>query len=165
MAAVETCEPPPHALLRIYSNEYTDCYTTDLARRVTHADFVDAFYNTRLFKLERIVLTLIGKPSTDADARELANGQREAFAAWTVERRATDQLLLCDFQGKTRSWLMVEPRSSGTRLYFGSAVIKRVGSKGGDKRMSAGFRAMLGFHKRYSRGLLGAAHRSLMSEG
>ena len=162
MAAVETCEPPPHALLRVYSSEYTDCYATDIARRVTHADFVDAFYNTRLFKLERIVLALIGKPSTDADARDLANGRRETFAAWTVERRGIDQLLLCDFQGKTRSWLMVEPRGTGTRLYFGSAVMKRSGRLAGGKRMSAGFRALLGFHRRYSRGLLGAAQRALM---
>jgi hypothetical protein len=164
MPAVEACELPSHALLRIYSSEYTDCYATDIARHVTHADFVDAFYNTRLFKLERFVLTLIGKPSTDADPRELANGRRETFAAWTVERRAIDQLLLCDFQGKTRSWLMVEPRANGTRLYFGSAVVKRAGTVAGEKKMSGGFRALLGFHRRYSRGLLGAARRALLRE-
>lgn len=162
IATVETCEPPPNALLRTYSSEYTDCYATDIARPVAHADFVDAFYNTRLFKLERILLTLIGKPSADADARELANGRLEAFAAWTVERRAVDQLLLCDFQGKTRSWLMVEPRGNGTRLYFGSAVVMRAGTGVGEKRMSGGFRALLGFHRRYSRGLLGAARRALL---
>ena len=162
MPTVEACELPPHALLRIYSSEYTDCYATDIARPVTHADFVDAFYNTRLFKLERIVLTLIGKPSTDADPRELAIGRRETFAAWTVERRAPDQLLLCDFQGKTRSWLMVEPRGNSTRLYFGSAVVKRDGNGAGEKKMTGGFRALLEFHRRYSRGLLGAAHRALL---
>jgi hypothetical protein len=162
MSVVEACEPPQNALLRIYSSEYIDCYATDIARQVTHADFVAAFYNTRLFKLERIVLTLIGKPSTDADALELANERRETFAAWTVERRAIDQLLLCDFQGKTRSWLMVEPRGTGTRLYFGSAVVKRAGNGIGEKKMSGGFRALLGFHRRYSRGLLGAARRALV---
>jgi hypothetical protein len=162
MPVVEACESPPHALLRVYSNEYTDCYATDVARRVTHADFVDAFYTTRLFKLERIVLALIGKPSTDADARELAIGRRDTFAAWTVERRAPDQLLLCDFQGKTRSWLMVEPRGNGTRLYFGSAVVKRAANEAGEKQMTGGFRALLGFHRRYSRGLLAAAHRALL---
>jgi hypothetical protein len=165
MPDVEACEPPRNALLRVYSSEYTDCYATDVPRRVTHADFVAAFYSTRLFKLERIVLTLIGKPSTDADARELADGRRETFAAWTVERRGVDQLLLRDFQGKTRSWLMVEPREIGTRLYFGSVVIKRSDSGNGEKRMSGGFRAMLGFHKRYSRGLLSAARRALARAG
>ncbi len=162
MPAIEACEPPPHALLRLYSSEYTDCYATDIARRVTHADFVFAFYNTRLFRLERIVLSLIGMPSTDADVRELATGRRESFAAWTVERRASDQLLLCDFQGKTRSWLMVEPRGDGTRLYFGSAVVKRPVKATGERTMSGGFRALLGFHRRYSRGLLAAAHRALL---
>lgn len=161
MPDVRLCEPPQNALLRIYSSEYTDCYSTDIPHRVSHADFVAAFYNTPLFKLERIVLTLIGKPSADADARELADGRRQTFAAWSVERRAMDQLLLCDFQGKTRSWLMVEAQERGTRLYFGSAVMKRTGSPTGEKRMSGGFRAMLGFHQRYSRGLLSAARRAL----
>jgi hypothetical protein len=161
MTDVEERELPPNALLRVYSGEYTDCYATDVPRRVTHADFVAAFYNTRLFKLERLVLTLIGKPSTDEAARELAEGKRDAYAAWSVERRAIDQLLLCDFQGKTRSWLMVEPIANGTRLYFGSAVIKRIDGTG-DKSMSGGFRALLGFHRRYSRGLLGAARRALL---
>jgi hypothetical protein len=164
IATVESCEVPPNALLRLYSSEYTDCYTADIARRVTHAEFVGAFYATWLFKLERIVLTLIGKPSTDADVRELANGRLEAFAAWTVERRAIDQLLLCDFQGKTRSWLMVEPRGNGTRLYFGSAVMKRAGNGVGERKMSGGFHALLGFHRRYSRGLLGAARRALLRD-
>jgi hypothetical protein len=162
MPDVEICEPPQNALLRIYTGEYTDCYATDISRRITHAEFVTAFYNTPLFKLERIVLTLIGRPSTDAGARELADGRRDDYAAWTVERRAIDQLLLCDFQGKTRSWLMVESRESGTRLYFGSAVMKRSGGRAGEKKMSGGFRALLGFHQRYSRALLGAAHRALL---
>ena len=162
MPDIEACELPQNALLRIYSGEYTDCFATEIPRRVTHAEFVAAFYNTRLFKLERIVLTLIGKSSTDADARELAIGRRDAFAAWTVERREIDQLLLCDFQGKTRSWLMVEPRVDGTRLYFGSAVMKSVDSGTGSKRMSGGFRALLGFHRRYSRALLDAACRALL---
>ncbi len=165
MPDVEIRELPQNALLRIYSGEYTDCYSTDIPHRVSHADFVAAFYNTRLFRLERIVLRLIGKPSTDAEARELAEGKRQSFAAWTVERRAMDQLLLCDFQGKTRSWLMIEPQEPGTRLYFGSAVMKRIDSGKGEKSMSGGFRAMLGFHKQYSRGLLSAARRALVRAG
>lgn len=161
MAVVEACELPRDALLRAYASDYSDCYATDVARRVRHAEYVAAFYTTPLFKLERFVLTLIGKPSTDAGAAELANGSREDFAAWTVERRATDQLLLCDFQGKTRSWLMVEPRGDGSRLYFGSAVLTHADAATGGKRMTPGFRALLGFHARYSRALLRAASRAL----
>jgi hypothetical protein len=162
---IRSRELPENALLRVYSRDYTDCYATEIPRRVTHAEFVAAFYNTRLFKLERFVLMLIGKPSTDTDARELAEGKREAYAAWTVERRAPDQLLLCDFQGKTRSWLMIEPRGESTRLYFGSAVIKSADDGKGEKSLTRGFHALLGFHQRYSRALLSAAHRALMRTG
>ncbi|MBC8026654.1 MAG: hypothetical protein H7Y89_11710, partial [Steroidobacteraceae bacterium] len=88
----------------------------------------------------------------------------EGFAAWTVERRAEDQLLLCDFQGKTRSWLMVELKGGTSRLYFGSAVVKPRGSNG-EKRMTGGFQVLLGFHKRYSHALLSAARRALIRAG
>jgi hypothetical protein len=161
-ADIRTCELPEYALLRVYSRDYTDCYTTAIPRRVTHAEFVAAFYNTRLFKLERFVLMLIGKPSTDTGAHELAEGRRSAYAAWTVERRAPDQLLLCDFQGKTRSWLMVEPEGESTRLYFGSAVVKSADKGNGERALTRGFHALLGFHRRYSRALLSAALRALM---
>jgi hypothetical protein len=161
-AGIRTCELPEGALLRVYSRDYTDCFTTEIPRRVTHGEFVAAFYNTRLFKLERFVLMLIGKPSTDADAHELAAGKRASYAAWTVERRVPDQLLLCDFQGKTRSWLMVEPEGESTRLYFGSAVVKSADTGNGEKSLTRGFNALLGFHQRYSRALLTAARRALL---
>lgn len=156
-------ELPANALLRAYTDagDYTDCFTTELPRRVTHADFVVAFYNSPLFKLERFVLRLIGKPSADGQARELAEGRRETYAAWSVERRAPDQILLCDFQGKTRSWLMVESLGESTRLYFGSAVVKPRAAPGGEKRMTRGFRALLGFHQAYSRALLATARARL----
>jgi hypothetical protein len=166
MDDVRACELPQDALLRVYvtAGDYADCFATKIPRHVTHAEFVVAFYNTRLFKLERLILTFIGKPSTDAHARALAEGERDSFAAWTVERRATDQLLLRDFQGKTRSWLMVEPNAGATCLYFGSAVVKPRSSSG-EKRMTGGFQALLGFHQRYSRALLSAARRTLMRAG
>jgi hypothetical protein len=163
MPDVYACELPRQSLLSPYATagDYTDCFTTEIPRGATHAEFVAAFYNTRLFKLERLILAFIGKPSTDAGARELAEGKRAAFAAWTVERRAVDQLLLCDFQGKTRSWLMVESKGATTRLYFGSAVVKPRGGNG-EKRMTGGFQALLGFHTRYSQALLSAARRALL---
>ena len=69
-----------------------------------------AFYTTWLFRLERWILRLaVARPSTDEEAHQLARGEREAFAAWSVEARAPDQLLMCDFTGRTRSWLMVVP--------------------------------------------------------
>jgi hypothetical protein len=150
---------PPHALLRAYELEggYVDCFSADLPRAVTHAQYVEAFYCTPLFRTERVILRFaIGKPSTDAQARQLAAGTLEAFAAWTVEKRAENQLLLCDIYGRTRSWLMVEAIPGGTRLYFGSAVVPKA-------RRQPTFRALLAFHTLYSKALLGSARRRLRS--
>jgi hypothetical protein len=139
---------------------YADCYVTELPLVVTHAEFVEAFYTTWLFKLERRILAwLVEKPSTDAEARALADGARDAFAAWSVEARTGNQLLMCDFQSRTRSWLMVEPGPASTRLLFGSGIVPRVDR--GKKRMGPGFRALLGFHKLYSRALLASARARL----
>ncbi|MCX7357806.1 MAG: hypothetical protein NT015_06665 [Alphaproteobacteria bacterium] len=87
----------------------------------------------------------------------MARGETEKFAAWTVEARAADQLLVCDYLSRTRSWLMVEPiEGGGTRLYFGTAVVP-VGIGSGRARLGFPFNALLPFHKLYARALLGAA--------
>jgi hypothetical protein len=146
-------------LLRAYVDKgaYTDCYAVDIAQSVAFADYVEAFYTSRAFKCERLALRLIGKPSSDADARRLARGEADAFAAWSVEARAPDQVLMCDFMRRTRSWLMVAPiEGGGSRLYFGSAVVP-VGIGSGKARLGFPFSALLGFHNLYSKILLGAA--------
>lgn len=78
---IERCEIPPDALLRRYrvDGTYTDCYATGSAGRITLARFVEAFYTTRLFRLERFVLALGGMPSTD-------------FGPWARPRPAPDQV-------------------------------------------------------------------------
>jgi hypothetical protein len=167
-ARIHDCELPPQALLRRYSGKdgYTDCYFLDVPGAVTQADYIAAFYTTWVFKLERALLSwFASRPSTDVQAHELAHAQRTSFAAWTVESREDDQLLLCDFLGNTRSWLMTVPASEGvsTRLFFGSAVVARVDRRTGDRKMGFTFRALLGFHKIYSRVLLAAAARRLRS--
>lgn len=156
---------PANALHAHYAGQgaYLDCYVTDLDTPVTHAQFVEAFYTTWLFKLERWILArAVNKPSTDAQAREIARGQRADFAAWTQEARATDQLLMCDHLGVTRSWLMVTPAAAGggTRLYFGSVVTARRNRRG-ELELGRSYRLLLGFHKLYSRALLAAARSKL----
>ena len=49
---------PDEALHAKYerAGAYTDCFTTEVAGRVTHAQFVEAFYTSRVFKLERLIL-------------------------------------------------------------------------------------------------------------
>ena len=108
-----TAEPmPDQALLSRYREKkaFTDCYIVDVPQPVSLAQYVEAFYTTPLFRLERFVLTFaVAKSSSDADARVMARGESAKFAAWTVEDRTDDQILLCDFLGKTRSWLMCAP--------------------------------------------------------
>lgn len=168
---VRSCPLPDGALLRGYLREgaYTDCYVTDFAGLVSHAQYVTAFYTTFLFKLERLILAwCASKPSTDAGAEQLAAGTSEVFAAWHVEQRSENQLLLCDFRGATRSWLMVAPGTNGssqsTRLYFGSAVVARRNARTGTPRLALGFRLLLGFHKCYSVLLLCSAQRRLKTQ-
>jgi hypothetical protein len=163
-------ELPAHALLARYRADgaFTDCWIADLSRPVTHADYVEAFYTTPLFGVERRLLAwFASKPSTAAQARLLAECRAETFAAWTVEARAADQLLLCDFTRRTRSWLMVEPLAdgAGTRLYFGSAVVPRRDATGVGGSMGVAFHALSGFHAVYSRALLGAARTRLLKAG
>ena len=164
MAAVQACELPAGALLRKYlhGGGYADCYFVEVARPVSHVEFVEAFYTTAIFKVERQLLArFVAKPSTDRDARELARGELDYFAAWTVEARSPDQVLLADFQGRTRSWLMCAPATTNasprTRLYFGSAVVPPTRARSRQEGMGVTFKALLGFHKLYSRALLRAA--------
>jgi hypothetical protein len=159
--AIRPCALPAGALLERYrrGGHYTDCYVAQTAAAVTGADYVAAFYTTPVFKLERLILKwAVSRPSTDAQARELAGGLRDDFAAWDVEARAPEQLLMRDLYGRTCSWLMAEPSASGgTRLYFGSAVVVAPGRA----QPGGAFRPLLGFHKLYSRVLLRAARSRL----
>jgi hypothetical protein len=168
MAAVLTGELPDNALLRRYLERgaYADCYFIEVGRLVTLAEYVEAFYTTSLFKLERVLLSgFLSMPSTDAQARELGAGALDKFAAWSVEAREASQILLGDFRGRTCSWLMVVPgcKEGTTRLYFGSAVVPAFDRKSGKWKMGSAFRALLGFHKLYSRMLLRAAAGRLES--
>ena len=167
--SITACALPPDSLLQGIANSgaYVDCYTTTINRSVSQAAFIEAFYTTAIFKLERLILRMaVARPSTDTEAGQLARGERDSFAAWTVEQRSDEQLLLRDFAGATRSWLMVSSlptdQSSMTRLYFGSAVVPVRDPETGRSRMSFAFSALLGFHKLYARALLLAAKSRLI---
>lgn len=150
MFSIESCPLPEKALLKRYAQQgaYTDCYRTEVTGTITHVQFVKAFYTTKLFKLERFILKwAVSKLSSDDQALQLAKGETDSFAAWHVEGRCEDQLLLTDFRGRTRSWLMVAPvgNDNKTRLYFGSAVVRQK-----DSRDSLMFSVLVRFHKIYS---------------
>ena len=165
MTSIDTCALPRESLLQRLANEgaYTDCYTAEVAHSVSHAQFIETFYTGGLFKLERSLLSLfLSKPSTDAQARQLAVGELCKFTAWRVEDRTANELLMCAVGGRTRSWLMVSagPEQT-TRLYFGSAVVPVANKTTGKPSMGFVFKALLGFHKLYSRLLLGSARARL----
>ena len=165
MAPQETPPPPDSLLARLAQarGAFADAYALQLPRTVTLAEFVEAFYTTRLFRLERSLLALSGKPSSDAAARALARGEGQRLAVWTVEAREGDELLLHEDSGITRSWFKAQAGEGGTTLWFGSAVVPRRRGPGGEARFSWLFHALLGLHRRYSRALLSAAARRLQA--
>ena len=148
-----------------HQGAYVDCYVADIDRVVTFEQFIGAFYTTWLFKLERWILAWTGKkPSSDEEAHEIAHAQRRRFAAWSEEARTSDQLLMCDYRGATRSWFMLEPHERGARLYFGSVVTARQNPRNGRLELGVGYRLLLGFHKLYSRALLRTARSKLRKQ-
>jgi hypothetical protein len=138
-----------------------DCFSVAVAQPVSLSEFVHAFYASPVFRIERAILrVLAGAPSTDAEARGVADGSGSSFAIWRVGERTTTQLLMCDRFEKTRSWFQVVPmEGGGTLLRFGSAVAANRNRKTEALWVGRGFRWLMGFHVLYSRVLLGAALR------
>jgi hypothetical protein len=129
--------------------------------------YVSAFYTTPLFRVERWILEwAAGKPSTDAEVQALAVGHDVPFAAWRVEDRTADQLLLGDFTGRTKSWLRVATAAGDagrTHLFFGSAVLPSLDPRTGTRRLGSLFGALLPFHRLYSKLLLAAAAKRVVA--
>ncbi len=167
MWSIDVSDLPESSLLLRFHEEaaYTDCYVTKVDRIITLGEYIEAFYTTRLFKIERLILKWVAsKPSTDHEVGLLADNHLNTFSAWNVEARETDQILLADYLGRTKSWLMLKPAHSPaptTCLYFGSVVVPTRDKATGLLSMGKAFRAMLPFHKVYSQALLAAAKAQL----
>lgn len=163
---------PDESLLRTYPGGARpecwrgqgDCFAVSVDRVVTLAEFVLAFYTSPVFRIERLILGLLaGAPSTDAEARRLADGSGISFAIWRVGERTATQLLVCDRYERTRSWFRVVPLSNGkTLLQFGSAVASRSGDQRMTKIRVSLFRLLLKFHVVYSQVLLHGAKRGVL---
>jgi hypothetical protein len=176
MPSIKQIAVPTDALLSTFHggrhpelwSAYRDCYAVAIDGAVSLVQFVNAFYTTPLFRIERWLLGFLPRgASTDAEAAAVAAGTGERFAVWSVGARTDSELLMCDRYERTRSWFRVVPGNSGgrlqTTLYFGSGVAARRTPTGG-LRMGAGFGALLAFHRVYSRLLLGAAWRKLAAQ-
>jgi hypothetical protein len=146
---------PPGALLERYRGDgaYVDCLECHLPHPVSLEKLIRAFFSSRVFRPERWAIgVLLGLRATDADVALLAAGRTQRFSAWTVEARTGIQIMLCDYQGRTRSWLMAEPTAAGTALRFGTAVIPQ--AKQVENLL---FKALTGLHRFYARRLLASA--------
>ena len=157
---VRACPVPHDALLQRYverSGAYTDCFEVGFAGEADLSAFLNAFYTTWLFRLERTVLTLVlRRRIRDIDVAALAQGRADTFAVWKVEAREAQQILLCDNSGATRSFLRVVPEEGGkTQLLFGSAVVGKASGPSFLVRVTV---PLLQF---YSRALLRLAERRL----
>jgi hypothetical protein len=172
MSSILQVPVPEESLLRTYRGgarpdrwgNQGDCFSVCVERVVSLADFVFAFYTSPVFRVERWILALVAKsPSTDAQARAVADESSRDFALWQVAERTDTQLLMCDRYEMTRSWFRVVPQGDGrTVLQFGSAVAAHRDQKTGAASMKRGFRWLMGFHVLYSKVLLGAASRRVM---
>jgi len=168
MAKIENIAVPKGSLLAEFGppGAYRDCFIREVPGSVKLEQFVERFYCSAAFRPERIVLGLIGKGASNADARAVARGEVESFAAWSVvERREAprsgsggedgpqgqpvaqhrSEILLQDFRGTTASWLAVQPHGQSTKLLFGSWV--------GEPDRGI-VKALMPFHRWYSRVLL-----------
>jgi hypothetical protein len=158
MAGVTACDVPEGSLLAAFGGpqDYRDCFAREVAGTVTLEEFIERFYCSMAFRPERMVLGLIGRGASNADAQALARRQADAIAVWKVVERREDEILLESRGTGTASWLAVEPLPAGpaatgqkiprTRLLFGSWV--------GNLEQS-GWRVMRRPHQWYSRFLLG----------
>jgi hypothetical protein len=163
MPLVTACPLPDIALLRRHADRpgcLSDCFRAALPRAISLPELVRAFYDSRAFAPEALLLRLATGRDMGPDARRaLADGVADHFGMWRVEARNDTQLVMAVGDGPIRSWWMVDPAPGGqTHLYFGSAVLPRPGAV---PRVPAPIRASHGLHKLYSRLLLGSTVKRL----
>lgn len=156
----DAMQPPENSLIAPYhgaEGHYVDCFACAAPDAATLPAFIVAFYTQPLFQAERLVLRLAARsPSTDAEAKALADGARDTFAVWRVAGRSDWDILLADASGRTLSWLGV----GDGQLWFGSVVVP-VRDRRGRLTLGPVFQTLLGVHKVYSRALLAGAVRRI----
>jgi len=169
MSKIIEAETPSDALSAKYLEDgaFVDCYYIDFPEEITLDRYIEAFYTTSLFKVERTILSIVTfKQTTDSEAAELSLGKSNSYSIWTVESRNSNQILLCDFTKKTRSWLMVKTLKNEetviSRLFFGSVVVPSKVSKSGHASFGLLFHLFSRFHLSYSKALLNSAYKNLL---
>ena len=162
--SVSATELPSDSIAKPYADQgrYVDCFSVTVDAKLSFNRYLVGFYTSRVFKLERLVLKyVVSKPSTDQQALELASGQRDTFAAWSQEARSDRQIIMCDYQQLTRSWLMLEPDGESTTLYFGTIIVPKGRAETRGDQMGLIFKLTLWGHLLYSCILLRSAVSNL----
>ena len=160
--------PRPHgALVERYASrgDYVDCFAVDVSGAVSISELVDAFFGSRAFEPERRILRALGR-SSPIDSTGLTTGTQERPAAWTVEARSANQVLLCDFLSFTRCWLMVEVSpddAARSRLYFGTAFARTRNPSAANFALRLVFSVLRPLHSAYAKILLNGAAARLRS--
>lgn len=170
MSNIIEAEIPPDALSARYVEEaaFVDCYYIEIPKEITLDRYIEAFYTTPLFKVERTILSIATfKAASDREAAELSLEKSNSYSIWTVENRNSNQIILRDFTKKTRSWLMVKTlkneESVISRLFFGSVVVPSKVSDSGHASFGVLFHLLSRFHLWYSKALLKAAYKKLLN--
>lgn len=165
MSQITATALPETAFLARYEAQpdtHTDCFQVTLPKHIPLEDFINAFFNSLLFRIERLILKLtVKKPSTDEDIAKLANGTSDTMAAWQLEQRDENQILLEVPQTPIRTWLMRRTDGDHTHLYFGSAILPSRKDRHGKPAMGHLFFVLTWFHILYARALLYLAKRAL----
>lgn len=168
MTQVSAPELPPESLLaRLRGPEcYRDAFRASLPGEVSLGELVTAFFSSRVFLTERMALHLIGRGAGQAEIAALAAGETQRFAAWEMEAREENQLLMHDFLDQTCCWLAVSTRGPDGAL-CGPLPVPEVGRTfiwfGTGVREVGGpiMRHLQGAHRFYARQLLAGAARGL----
>ena len=163
VSPVEAAPVPVSSLLATAPGErdYADCWCCEIAGSAGLSQLIEAFFTCPAFRPERLTLAAIGKGGSDAEARALAQGETDRFAAWTLVERREDEILLEDFAHRTRCWLAVAPQVGHTRVSFGTAILARTGDGGADRAENLAFRALVPFHRFYARRLIASAAKRI----
>ena len=138
MTRIAALPPPETSLLAQRRGEdwYRDAFRACVPGHVTLGTFVTEFFAGPAFLPERMALHLIGRGAGAAEIAALAEGTATRFAAWEMEAREADQLLMHDFLDRTCCWLAVShegdasdlgaPHNAGEReqrfLWFGTGL-------------------------------------------
>jgi len=104
---------PPGSLLADFGAQdaYRDCFAREVAEVVTLPQLIERFYCSWAFRPERILLGLIKRGASSEDARRLARGEIDEFAAWkVVNRRYSDNGLVAE-HGATEASLSERTRT------------------------------------------------------